>query len=66
MTVTVEPVDAPLGALVKGVDLSVPLDDPASRELVKDWILFVHGVYRNLISVMRFLLGGTPSPRRIA
>ena len=26
MTVTVEPVDAPLGALVKGVDLSAPLD----------------------------------------
>ena len=44
----------------------VPLDDPTSRELVKDWILFVHGVYRNLISVMRFLLGGTSSPRRIA
>ncbi len=48
MTVTVEPLDAPLGAEIKGVDLSATMDDTAfaavRRALVDHLVLVISGV----------------------
>ena len=58
MTVTVEPVDAPLGALVKGVDLSAPLDDTAfaaiRRALVDHLVLVISGLPGDFQALLAF------------
>ena len=58
MTVTVEPMDAPLGALVKGVDLSAPLDDTAfaaiRRALVDHLVLVISGLPGDFQALLAF------------
>ena len=58
MTITVEPVDAPLGALVKGVDLSAPLDDTAfaaiRRALVDHLVLVISGLPGDFQALLAF------------